>query len=606
MATYTRRFKLLAPALLALFFSTGCAPKTQVEQSHKDPAALHTFYDQKLDSAVSNLEALHQLVQAEQPIYRLQQRFSRSRYFYKQAESITEYFFQGLTKRMNGPVLPDIKVEDGQVLPPHGYQVIEQFLFSPETPSADYLRNEINVLINDLKFAQKQLGHISIQEHHFKELVHHQIIRIATTGITGLDAPLSKQSISEAAAALSGLSEMCTLYLGKDNSAFYADCAHAALYATQHADFDSFDRLYFMTKILAPLSNTFDLFYTGEAKQGVAKGAKFIGGNLYDLLRGENLDADYFSPYQVAHTNPAKVELGKKLFSDISLSKNGNISCASCHRPELAFTDGLKTAANFPHGGDLARNTPTLYYSAIQNSQFYDMRANYLEDQIDDVMNSTDEFNLPGDQTRQRVLSNPDYKAGFQKAFPQSDSLSSYMVRNAIAAYVRSLAPFDSPFDHYVKGDTAALSLEAAKGFNLFAGKAKCATCHFIPVFNGTIPPWYNKTESEIIGVPIAVTTRNAAIDPDPGRYAIHKLDELKFAFKTPTVRNAARTAPYMHNGAYQTLEQVIEFYHLGGGSGIGIELPGQSLPFDNLQLSASEKKALIAFIEALTDAQRQ
>jgi cytochrome c peroxidase len=136
----------------------------------------------------------------------------------------------------------------------------------------------------------------------------------------------------------------------------------------------------------------------------------------------------------------------------------------------------------------------------------------------------------------------------------------------------------------------------------LFAGKAKCATCHFIPVFNGTIPPWYNKTESEIIGVPVSPVTRNAVIDPDPGRYAIHRLDELAFAFKTPTVRNAALTAPYMHNGAYQTLEEVIAFYHLGGGSGIGIDLPGQSLPFDNLQLSTPEKKALIAFIHALTD----
>jgi cytochrome c peroxidase len=555
-----------------------------------------------LDSAILHLEYIREYARAAQPISVLQQHFSQSRYFYKQAEPITEYFFQGLTKRINGPVLPDVKVEDGQVLPPHGYQVIEQLLFTPETAPSDELLNEINVLINDLRFVKKQIADISIQQYHFKELVQHQIIRIATTGITGLDAPLSKQSIPEAAASLTGLSEMCKQYLGSRNPAFYADCAHAALYATQHTDFDAFDRLFFITKILAPLSNTFDQFYAGEKTEKAVKGAKFVTGNLYELLRGEKLDADYFSPYKIAHTNPAKVALGKKLFFDKALSKNGDISCASCHRPELAFSDGLKTAANFPHGGNLPRNTPTLYYAGIQNSQFYDMRSTYLEDQIDDVMNNTDEFDLPGDQTKQRILGQPAYAAAFKKAFPDSDSLNSYLVRNAIAAYVRSLAPFRSPFDHYLRGDTNALSPEAAKGFNLFAGKAKCATCHFIPVFNGTIPPWYNKTESEIIGVPVSPVTRNAVIDPDPGRYAIHRLDELAFAFKTPTVRNAALTAPYMHNGAYQTLEEVIAFYHLGGGSGIGIDLPGQSLPFDNLQLSTPEKKALIAFIHALTD----
>ena len=585
---------------LVLYSITACSPVERTEQ--QSARALQAFYSEKLDSAIFHLEAIRDYARAAKPITMLQYRFTKSRYFYKQAEPVTEYFFQGLTKRINGPVLPDVKVEDGQVLPPRGYQILEQFLFGQEPAPLDPLENEINVLINDLRYSKNQIGEIAIQKTHFKELVQHQIIRIATTGITGLDAPLSKQSIPEAAASLTGLSEMCKRYLGPKNPAFYADCAHAALYAMQHADFDAFDRLFFITKILAPLSNTFDQFYAVEKASEAPKGAKLVAGNLHDLLRGEKLDADYFSPYKIAHSNPDKVALGKQLFFDKTLSKNGKISCASCHRPELAFTDGLKTAANFPHGGSLPRNTPTLYYAGIQNSQFYDMRANYLEDQIDDVMNSTNEFDLPGEQTKQRILDHPTYTEAFKKAFPESDSIDSYLVRNAIAAYVRSLAPFRSPFDRYLKGDTNALSPEAAKGFNLFAGKAKCATCHFIPVFNGTIPPWYNKTESEIIGVPLTPVTRNAVIDPDPGRYAIHRLDELAFAFKTPTVRNAALTAPYMHNGAYRTLEEVVEFYHLGGGSGIGIDLPGQSLPFDTLQLSTPEKKALIAFIHALTD----
>jgi cytochrome c peroxidase len=133
-------------------------------------------------------------------------------------------------------------------------------------------------------------------------------------------------------------------------------------------------------------------------------------------------------------------------------------------------------------------------------------------------------------------------------------------------------------------------------------GKAKCGTCHFFPIFNGTLPPWYSKSESEIIGVPSTTAWKNARIDPDRGRYEINKMNELLYAFKTPTVRNTAITAPYMHNGVYKSLNEVILFYQRGGGTGIGITLPNQSLPFDTLVLSADDKDALLAFLNTLSD----
>jgi cytochrome c peroxidase len=162
--------------------------------------------------------------------------------------------------------------------------------------------------------------------------------------------------------------------------------------------------------------------------------------------------------------------------------------------------------------------------------------------------------------------------------------------------------PFNSRFDAYMRGDTTAIKASEIRGFNLFAGKAKCATCHFIPLFNGNIPPWFTKSESEIIGVPISVQWSNAIIDNDSGRYKLNRLPEFMFAFKTPTVRNVAESSPYMHNGVYKDLEQVVEFYHKGGGVGLGINLPFQSLPFDSLSLDPSEKGALIAFMQTLTD----
>jgi cytochrome c peroxidase len=161
--------------------------------------------------------------------------------------------------------------------------------------------------------------------------------------------------------------------------------------------------------------------------------------------------------------------------------------------------------------------------------------------------------------------------------------------------------PFNAKIDHFFKGQIGLTDSEI-NGFNLFAGKAKCATCHFIPLYNGTIPPWYNNTESEVIGVPKNNVWSNAVVDEDVGRYNLNQLDPLKYSFKTPTIRNIAKTAPYMHNGIYTTLEEVVKFYEMGGGNGIGTKLAYQTLPFDNLQLSSKEKQDIIAFLKILTD----
>jgi cytochrome c peroxidase len=216
-------------------------------------------------------------------------------------------------------------------------------------------------------------------------------------------------------------------------------------------------------------------------------------------------------------------------------------------------------------------------------------------------MKNPNEFNLSPNEIKDKILSNKNAVKLFAKAFPDKKEMTSYEIRNAIASYVRSLMPFNAKIDHYFAGKTDLTESEK-NGFNLFAGKAKCATCHFIPLFNGNIPPWYTKSESEIIGVPQKAVWSKAIIDPDSGRYRINPIAELAFAFKTPTVRNAEKTAPYMHNGVYTSLDEVVEFYHRGGGVGLGIDLPFQSLPFDSLILSKTDKNAIVAFMRSLTD----
>ncbi len=141
---------------------------------------------------------------------------------------------------------------------------------------------------------------------------------------------------------------------------------------------------------------------------------------------------------------------------------------------------------------------------------------------------------------------------------------------------------------------------EEKMGFNIFMGKALCATCHFIPLTNGTVPPFFIETEKEVIGVPESLD--NKQLDDDLGFYWMFKEDIHRGMFKTPSVRNSELTAPYMHNGVYKNLEQVIEFYNLGGGAGLGFDLSYQTLPFDELKLTDKEQKALVAFLKSLTD----
>lgn len=191
----------------------------------------------------------------------------------------------------------------------------------------------------------------------------------------------------------------------------------------------------------------------------------------------------------------------------------------------------------------------------------------------------------------------------FKKAF--NDRLGKadpWKIQHALASYIRSLAPFSSKFDRYMQGDGTRLTAEEKIGFNLFMGKAKCGSCHFAPLFNGTQAPLFNKSEAEVLGVPAKPDTANAKIDQDTGRFMLNPYPQYKYAFKTTTLRNVAKTAPYMHNGVYKTLQEVLDFYNRGGGAGIGITRDNQTLSPDPLKLTKKEIQHIIAFLKTLDD----
>ena len=254
-------------------------------------------------------------------------------------------------------------------------------------------------------------------------------------------------------------------------------------------------------------------------------------------------------------------------------------------------------------GSTVARNTPTLINAALQPAQFADERSATLEDQIVEVLRSPAEMSSSVEQAAATIGSNPSYASAFAAAFAgeQSSAVTPLRLRQALAAYVRTLVSLDSRFDLAVRGDTSALTLDERRGFTLFMGKGGCGTCHFAPLFSGNTPPLYMGSDVEVIGTPVSPRTP-AMLDPDSGRARIDGLPAHLRAFKTPSLRNVALTAPYMHNGAFRTLDEVLLFYDVGGGLGGGARIGNQTLSADSLHLSAAERKAIIAFLGALTD----
>jgi cytochrome c peroxidase len=374
----------------------------------------------------------------------------------------------------------------------------------------------------------------------------------------------------------------------------------ARQYLAAHPRFDTFDRMEFITRY-ANLVSARLLAYQRALGYEPFGERRALRGDAATLFDKDAFDPDFFAPDPGAYATPEKVALGARLFYDPLLSSDNSRSCATCHQPEKGFTDRLPRSASFTRGQFIKRNAPTLLNAGLQHAQFYDSRSTTLEHQAGEVVENEEEMHGSLAEAVRQLHRQPAYVAQFKGAFREmTDSIRPPFIQNAIASYVRSLTSLDAPFDRYVRGDGSAMTAEAVQGFNLFMGKAKCGTCHFMPLFNGTVPPAFRHTESEVLGVP--ATADGKTLDGDPGRFAIDAFPQFKNAFKTPTVRNVARTAPYMHNGVYRTLEEVVDFYNEGGGAGLGLDVPNQTLPGDKLDLDDREKKALVAFMKTLTD----
>lgn len=554
--------------------------------------ALTTVHIAALKQYVS--DTLLPTAQRRAPVDSLRPQFLRTRLLYKKIEWATEYFMGNTTRLVNGPPLPEVEPEENKITEPEGLQVMEAMLH-PAPDSVDYAewQRQVRLLLSHCGHYATYWGDLTVDSSQIFDAVRLQLFRTAALGVTGFDASLAQSSLPEAATGVEAVHEVLIQFDGADRLSPLFQKATAFLRSSD--GFNSFDRLAYLKEYSEPLTKAVVGLQKDLAVPFV-QDHRLLRPSAASLFESGAFNANAYTQDSTYWSTPAKVALGKALFYDNVLSQNNTRSCATCHQPAKAFTDGLATSAGINHAA-VNRNAPTLLNAALQPSQFYDMRTTNLENQSRDVIRNKAEMH--GDLTGalKEIVAKPAYAALLKEAFPAAVHTEGHL-QNAIASYVRSLALLNSRFDNYMRG-TASLTDDEKAGFNLFAGKAKCATCHFIPLFNGTVPPGFAEMESEVIGVP---GRDGKGLDSDAGRGGLYNLAPFQHAFKTTTVRNAARTAPYMHNGAFNTLEEVVEFYEKGGGAGLGFTMPNQTLPAEPLHLTAAEKKQIIAFMQSLTD----
>ncbi|MCD8511589.1 MAG: c-type cytochrome [Bacillus sp. (in: Bacteria)] len=272
------------------------------------------------------------------------------------------------------------------------------------------------------------------------------------------------------------------------------------------------------------------------------------------------------------------LELGQVLFFDPRLSGNDEVSCATCHDPELGYGDGRAVFETID-GKDGARNSQTIINSAYYTSFFWDGRAASLEEQALGPIQDPHEMNMPLDELLIKLAGIDGYEELFYAAF--EDGITEENIGKALAAFQRQIIINDTPYDRFLQGDRNALSEQEIRGLDLFAGKAFCITCH-----GGE-----NLSDNMFYNVGLN--------SEDQGRFGVTEDEDDMGRFRTPSLYGITHTAPYMHDGSIETLEEVIEFYNRGGDDN-----PNKSIFMHmfmgDINLSDEEKEDLLAFLKTL------
>ncbi|MCW3168483.1 cytochrome C peroxidase [Chryseobacterium sp. 09-1422] len=557
----------------------------------------------------NNLEFLRQtnelmdLVSKDAESKILQEKFQQLRKTYKKMEWAVEYFLPNTARFMNGPALPEIEMEEHTEIEPEGLQVIEEMIYPYEKQNREELIRILKKLTNKSNTIKANFLVITISKDQVFDALRQQVFRISSLGIAGFDTPISGTFLEEMPFALEGVRwtlEQISTEKSQQKSLkqIVSEIVTASGILKKNPDKNTFDYINFIPNHLNKISSLLLQFKKEENIPDVEV-TSALHKNASTFFSKDAFNPNAFVPGKEYEMSPEKVSLGKQLFSDKILSNSNSRSCGTCHIAEKAFTDGLEKSMSLENVA-LQRNTPSLNYSAFQHGQFWDMRKDDLEGQSSDVITNKKEMHGDMNAIIAKINLDKKYQKDFEKIY-KTKKTEVWQLQNVLASYIRSLAAFSSDFDEYMRGNKSAMTEKQKKGFNLFVGKAQCAICHFVPLFNGTVPPNFNKTEQEVLGV--AENASNRKTDQDLGRGKFHEtVAFLQNSFKTPTLRNISKTAPYMHNGGYKTLKEVVNFYNKGGGNGLGLKVDNQTLSDAKLNLSEKEIDEIIDFMTALND----
>ena len=587
----------------AAFFTLSYCKNDKQQPVYEDLGSVKNTILKTNTDFEKQINELKTLVSKDSGEKLLQQKFQDIRKTYKKMEWAVEYFLPHSARFINGPALPEIEMDEHTEIEPEGLQVLEEMLYPYEKVNKEEVIRMLNKLINKSNTISTNFQVITISKDQVFDALRQETFRISSLGISGFDTPVSGTFLQEMPSSLQGVKEALEQIStersrNKALKSIEAEINMAIEVLKKNTEKNTFDYISFIPDHLNKITALM-LEFKDQEKIPDVEVTTALNKNAATFFAKNAFDPNAFAPGKEYVYSEEKATLGHQLFNDKMLSNNNNRSCATCHIPEKAFTDGLAKAMSLENS-ELARNTPSLNYAGYQHGQFWDMRKDDLEGQSSDVISNKEEMHGDLNVILARINQDKKYQAAFKNIY-HSQKTEVWQLQNVLASYIRSLAKFNSDFDEYMRGNKSAMTENQKRGFNLFVGKAQCAICHFLPLFNGTVPPNFKKTEQEVLGA--AVNGENKTFDHDPGRGKFHEtVPSLQHSFKTPTLRNISKTAPYMHNGGYKTLKEVMNFYNKGGGKGFGFKVDNQTLSDAPLQLTDQEVNDIIEFMKSLND----
>jgi len=580
-------------------------------------------YSSYIEQAISTQKAIISYLDSanlgsEKDAANLKGRINRARLSLKAADFWLRYLEPTAYKKLNGPLPVEWETEVFEKFEkPYKREgaglTLAALYLDEEHPSKDSLRNMVLASINALPtYTADSITNELKTYHHFFLCNRLYLLNLAAIYTTGFECPETAQVIPELKQMMKDVQYIYaafnTSYPSTPLSNEYLELYQKTIsfVSEQPSDYTKFDHYTFIKDYINPLFGMNQrqiLQYHVVSHSMVDYSLTKTCNSIFNksVYNGQNAKGIFIRMDDSAALAELDA-LGKLLFYDPILSGNNKRSCASCHNPKQYFTDtAVATAFQFDHTNFLPRNTPTLINTQFNHLIMLDGKHITLQDQTKAVITSPVEMGSKEQDIVDKVLSCKEYREGFRKLMkytPQEKEITFSHIVSAITYYYSRFSKFYAPFDNAMNNESQ-LPVDAKSGFNIFMSKAQCATCHFVPQFNGVKPPFIG-SEFEVLGVPADTSYRS--LSNDKGRYLVNPAMETANAFRTGTIRNTAHTKPYMHNGVFKSLEQVIDFYDAGGGTGHGLKVDNQTLSSDSLKLTKPEKQQLVAFINSLNE----